>query len=106
MMDSWLALCLKPLFLRQFRGLMPENRNAIEMHGCIVCARVFNILVIYTPDGKLVDCTVTSPGGRIVSDEQQPLVVCKTHATAEVEAAYQRWQSKKSQKTDFEQEEE
>ena len=40
-----------------------ENINVVEMHGCIVCARLFNILVVYTPDGRLVDCTVTSPGG-------------------------------------------
>ena len=33
-----------------------ENKNAVEMHGCIVCARTFNVLAVYTPDGRLVDC--------------------------------------------------
>jgi hypothetical protein len=31
-----------------------ENKNVVEMHGCIVCARIFNILAVYTPDGRLV----------------------------------------------------
>ena len=45
---------------------MSENKTVVEMHGCIVCARIFNILAIYTPDSRLVDCTVTSPGGQAV----------------------------------------
>jgi hypothetical protein len=72
---------------------MSENKKVVEIHGCIVCARLFNILVVYTLDGKLVDCTVTSPGGHIVSDERRPLVACDTH-TAEEIAAYKRWKSK------------
>jgi hypothetical protein len=45
-----------------------ENKNVVEVHGCIVCAKLFDILVVYTPDGGLVDCTVTNPGGHIVPD--------------------------------------
>jgi hypothetical protein len=85
---------------------MSENKNVVETHGCIVCAKVFNILAVYTPEGRLVDCTVTSPGGQIVSDKQQPLVACNTHTAGEIEAAYNRWQSKKSTKSDQEDEEE
>ena len=48
---------------------MSENENVGELHGCIVCAKLFNILAVYTPDGRLVDCTVTSSGGHIVQDE-------------------------------------
>ena len=58
------------------------------MHGCIICARIFNILAVYTPDGRLVDCTVTSPGGHRVPDERQPLVACDTHTVEEIETAY------------------
>jgi hypothetical protein len=39
-----------------------ENKTADEIHGCIVCAKLFTILAVYTPEGKLVDGTVTSPG--------------------------------------------
>ena len=73
------------------------------MHGCIVCARIFNILVVYTPDGRLVDCTVTSSGGHIVPDEGQPLVACNTHTAEEIEAAYKRWQSRNDKEVDDEQ---
>ena len=72
---------------------MSENRSAVELHGCIVCARLFNILVVYSPDNSLVGCTVTSPDGHIVPDRHKPLVACNTHAAKEVETAYKRWQS-------------
>lgn len=72
---------------------MSENKNVVEIHGCIVCAKLFNLLVVYTPQGKLLDCTVTSPGGQIVPDERQPLVACDTHTAKEIESAYKRWQS-------------
>jgi hypothetical protein len=73
--------------------IMSENKNVVEIHGCIVCAKLFNLLVVYTPQGKLLDCTVTSPGGQIVPDERQPLVACDTHTAEEIESAYKRWQS-------------
>jgi hypothetical protein len=85
---------------------MSENKTAVEMHGCIVCARIFNILAIYTPDGRLVDCTVTSPGGHCVLDELRPLVACDTHTAVEIETAYTRWKSRKAEELDDEHEDE
>jgi len=73
--------------------IKPENRNVVEIHGCIVCARLFNILAVYAPDNRLVDCVVTSPGGHRVADEKRPLVACNTHTAHEIESAYQRWES-------------
>jgi hypothetical protein len=67
---------------------MSENKNAVEIHGCIVCARLFNVLAVYAPGGRLLDCTVTSPGGHIVIDERRPLVACDRHTEGEIEAAY------------------
>ena len=72
---------------------MSENQNVVEIHGCIVCAKLFNILAVYTPDGRLLDCTVTSPGGHIVPDERRPLVACDRHTEGEIDAAYKRWQA-------------
>ena len=66
---------------------MSENKVVVEMHGCIVCGRIFNILAMYTPDGRLVDRTVTSPVGHCVPDERQPLVACDTHTSGEIETA-------------------
>jgi len=83
---------------------MSENKTVVEMHGCIVCARIFNILAVYTPDGRLVDCTVTSFGGHCVPDEQQPLVACDTHTAGEIDSAYKRWKSRNVKELDTEQE--
>ena len=85
---------------------MSENKNAVEIHGCIVCAKPFNILAVYTPNGRLVDCTVTSPGGHIVPDERRPLVACDSHTPREIESAYKKWQSTNGKESDNEQDDE
>ncbi len=79
---------------------MRENINKVEMHGCIVCARIFNIVARYTPDERFIDCSVTSPGGHRVLDDQKPLVACNTHTPGEIEAAYIRWQSRQDNELD------
>jgi hypothetical protein len=84
--------------------LMGSNRSAVELHGCIVCARVFNILAVYTPDGWLLDCTVISPGGHIVPDDQQPLAACDTHTAGEIDNAYKRWKARNNDEVNHEQE--
>ena len=82
----------------------PEYRNAVEMHGCIICARTFKILAVYAPDGRLMNCAVTSPGGHCVPDERRPLVACDTHTVEEIETAYTRWKSGEDEELDNEQE--
>jgi hypothetical protein len=67
--------------------LISNNSDVVEQHGCIVCGKVYNLLVIYDPEGKLVDCTVTSPGGQVVRDEHWPLVACDKHTQAEINNA-------------------
>ena len=69
---------------------MTDNINKVEQHGCIVCGKVYNMLVVYTPSGKMFGCTVTSPGGRVVADEIRPLVACNKHRQMEVETALAR----------------
>ena len=66
---------------------MSNNANAIEQHGCIVCGNVYNLLVVYDADGRLVDCTVTSPGGQRVRDDHWPLVACDKHTREQIETA-------------------
>jgi hypothetical protein len=66
---------------------MSDNPNVMEQHGCIVCGKVYNVQVEYAPDGRLLDCTVTSPGGRRVPDEHWPLVACERHTETEIENA-------------------
>jgi hypothetical protein len=84
---------------------MSENKNVSEIHGCIVCAKLFTILAVYTPDGKLVDCTVTSPGGHIVPDKHQPLVACDSHTAEAIESAYKGRQTRVGKESNLEQEE-
>ena len=66
---------------------MSNNSNVGEQHGCIVCGKLYNLLVVYSPDGKLVDCAVTSPGGQRVQDPNWPLVACDRHSADEIKAA-------------------
>jgi len=84
---------------------MSEIKKVVEIHGCIVCARLFDILVVYTPEGKLLDCTVTSPNGHRVSDEKRPLVACDIHTAEEIKSAHKRLQTTSGEKSDNEQEE-
>ncbi|MGZ6346736.1 MAG: hypothetical protein ACXWNC_04085 [Anaerolineales bacterium] len=83
-----------------------ENHNIVEVHGCIVCGRLFNILVVYSSEDRLVDSKVISPGGHQVPDEDHLLVVCDTHTAREIEAAYKNWQSRNDKESEEEQEHE
>lgn len=67
---------------------MSENRRVVERHGCIVCGKAYDLLVVYRPDGQLLDWTVTSPGGQRVPEAQRPLVACETHPPEKIQAAY------------------
>jgi len=64
------------------------------------------MLAVYNPDGRLVDCTVISPGGQRVPDERRPLAACDIHTAEEIEIAYKRWQSRNDNESDNEQEDE
>jgi hypothetical protein len=69
---------------------MPENSSVMEQHGCIVCGKVYQLQVEYAPDGRLVDCMVTSPGGQRVQDAHWPLVACDKHSQSEIDTALAR----------------
>lgn len=69
---------------------MDDNTNRVEPHGCIVCGKIHTLLVVYSPTGRLVDCTVTSPGGQIVPDALRPLAACSTHSGEQIETALLR----------------
>ena len=84
---------------------MSENQNVVETHGCIVCAKTLNVLAVHTPNGKLVNCAVTSSDGHCVPDEQYLLVACDTHTAAEINTAHKKWWSRNSEELEKEQEE-
>lgn len=66
------------------------NRYVIEVHGCIVCAKMFNILAIYGPDNKLINSKVTGSNGHSVPDKHRPLVACNIHTASVINAAYKK----------------
>ena len=67
---------------------MPEAKG--EMHGCIVCGKLYHLLSAYDEQGKLIGSKVMSAGGREVKHETRPLVACETHADEEVKRAVRR----------------
>jgi hypothetical protein len=69
---------------------MPEKHTKGEMHGCIVCGKLYQMYVIYDPDGKFVGSKIMSAGGRSVHNVFHPLVACATHSSDEIKAAVDR----------------
>jgi hypothetical protein len=81
---------------------MVENRKVVEPHGCIVCGKVYNVLVVYNPDGKLVDCAPTDMGAHRVPDPDRPLVTCNRHTEEQIENALKKHYPGRAQKDDEE----
>jgi hypothetical protein len=66
---------------------MSENHTKSEMHGCIVCGKLYQLYVVEDANGKFIDCKVMSEGGRRVPNDSRPLVACEKHSEKEIEAA-------------------
>jgi len=60
------------------------------MHGCIVCGKLYQLYVVYEPDGNFIDSKVMSAGGKKVSGVNRPLVACETHEEVEIERAIEK----------------
>jgi hypothetical protein len=69
---------------------MTENVTRGESHGCIVCGRLYQLLVVYDKKGNFIDLKVMSEGGKPVSDQTRPLVACTRHTDKEIERAVGR----------------
>ncbi len=69
---------------------MAEKHTKGEMHGCIVCGKLYELYVVYDSKGSFVDCKVMSAGGKRVPDAHRPLVACDRHSEAEIKAAVRR----------------
>ncbi len=66
------------------------TKGKTEMHGCIVCGRVYQLLVAYDANGKYIGSKVMSAGGKEVSLINRPLVACEKHTEEEIERAVDR----------------
>jgi succinate dehydrogenase/fumarate reductase-like Fe-S protein len=61
-----------------------------EMHGCIVCGKLYHLYVAYDANGKFIGSKVMSAGGKEVKDASRPLVACDRHTTEEIDRAVNR----------------
>ncbi|MBI4761078.1 MAG: hypothetical protein ACOYYF_05365 [Chloroflexota bacterium] len=69
---------------------MSQTKGKSEVHGCIVCGNLFQLLVAYDAEGKYIGSKVMSAGGREVKGASRPLVACDKHTDKEIERAVQR----------------
>jgi hypothetical protein len=69
---------------------MTEKQITTEPHGCIVCGKLYQMLVVRDAQGKFTDAKMMSAGGRVVNYSQRPLAACEIHPDEAVEAAVQR----------------
>jgi succinate dehydrogenase/fumarate reductase-like Fe-S protein len=68
---------------------MTEKQITTETRGCIVCGRLYQMLVVRDARGKFIGAKVMSAGGRVVQDEERPLAACESHSNEQVESAVQ-----------------
>jgi len=69
---------------------MPETKAKGEMHGCIVCGKLYQLLIAYNSNGKYIGSKVMSAGGKEVKGAKRPLVACDRHTDEEIERAVNR----------------
>ena len=69
---------------------MSDTKGKGEMHGCIVCGKLYQLLVAYDSNGKYIGSKVMSGGGKEVKGVKRPLVACETHSEEEIERAVKR----------------
>jgi len=61
-----------------------------EMHGCIVCGKLYQLYVIQDSDGNYLGSKVMSAGGKEVTGYGRPLVACERHSAEEIGRAANR----------------
>ena len=66
---------------------MTDAHTKGEMHGCIVCGKLYNLYVVYDAEGKYLGSRVMSAGGHEVKGAGRPLVACDTHNEADIARA-------------------
>ncbi len=69
---------------------MSDVKGKSETHGCIVCGKLYQLLVAYDANGKYIGSKVMSTGGKEVQYPARPLVACETHTDEEIERAVKR----------------
>jgi hypothetical protein len=79
---------------------MSEPRAKGEMHGCIVCGKLYQLYVAHDSNGNYIGSKVMSAGGREVTGAGRPLVACETHDNDDVARAVERVYGRQSHQDD------
>ena len=79
---------------------MSETKAKGEMHGCIVCGKLYQLLIAYDSNGKYIGSKVMSAGGQEVKHSTRPLVACEKHTDKEIERAVERVYGKQKSEDD------
>jgi succinate dehydrogenase/fumarate reductase-like Fe-S protein len=69
---------------------MSETHTKGEMHGCIVCGKLYELYLVYDEHDKFVGAKVMSAGGKLVRDKEHILVACEHHSGDQIEGALER----------------
>jgi hypothetical protein len=69
---------------------MSDPKAKGEMHGCIVCGKLYQLYVIHDSEGRYMGSKVMSAGGQEVKGANRPLVACETHSADEIAKAVER----------------
>jgi hypothetical protein len=69
---------------------MSETNTKGEMHGCIVCGKLYQLYVVHDSEGKYIGSKVMTAGGKEVPGYGRPLVACEKHSQEEIARAVNR----------------
>jgi hypothetical protein len=69
---------------------MSESKAKGEMHGCIVCGKLYQLIVVHDSNGNFIGSKIMSAGGKEVKGATRPLVACERHTDEEIQRAVQR----------------
>lgn len=58
-----------------------------EMHGCIVCGKLYQLYVVHDSEGRYLGSKVMTAGGKEVEGYGRPLVACERHSPDEIARA-------------------
>jgi hypothetical protein len=69
---------------------MAEKHTKGEMHGCIVCGKLYQLYVVHDASGRYLDAKIMSAGGKLVPNARRPLVACEAHSKEQIDHAVAR----------------
>jgi hypothetical protein len=69
---------------------MSDPKAKGEMHGCIVCGKLYQLYVVHDSEGNYIGSKVMTAGGKEVKGYGRPLVACERHSPEEIARAVNR----------------